>query len=166
MVNLLVDRFELVAKQHADASLNEDIRHNEAQKAERQRCNEVILFELHNLLVNAKQRFRTRRVTEPAEAWLHMRKFEQTFIDMLDVETKDARVRGYFDPMLAACDGDKRLLMSLYKRELDRLFPITDPGWEWNPQLVLVPYTPRRKSDKRTMTYTIVHRWKRIKKAE
>lgn len=165
MVTLLIDRLELIAKQHADATLNEMIRHNETEEAEERRRNEVLLFELGNLLVNTKQRFRTRGVDVEAYVWLHLLRFEQTFIDMFDAETKDWRVHAYFDPMLAACDGDKYLLMRLYKFQLDRNFPITRPGIAWNPQLIKVPYTPRRKSDTRTETFTVIHRWSHPKKA-
>ncbi|HEY8886204.1 MAG TPA: hypothetical protein VIM31_01750 [Candidatus Microsaccharimonas sp.] len=96
--------------------------------------------------------------------WLHKLKFEQTYLDVHTKKQKEARVREYFDPMLAACDGDKTILLAAYKKMLDRYYPIDREDIYWMPVLRMVPFTPTRKSDTRTTTYTIVHLWGHIKK--
>jgi len=117
--------------------------------------------ELENLVYNMSQRTKARGVKEKSEKylWLHKLRFEQTFIDLHSAEQKDVRVRAYFDSLLAACDGDKKLLLAAYKKELDRFYPIARDDIYWMPALRKVHFTPTRRGDTRTSTYTIVHLW-------
>jgi len=155
----IADRFQGL-KEALDEMHSADIASSSARR------DKWLASELDNLVYNMSQRTKARGIKKRSEKylWLHKLRFEQTFLDLHDADQKDVRVRDFFDPLLAACDGDKRLLLAAYTKVLDRYYPIAREDIYWKPELRKVAFTPTRKGDTRTETYTIIHFWGHIKK--
>lgn len=179
MTNVILSRLELLSDQHESAILHaaeahsiavaaENARHATATEAEFFRMIASLDLELDNMVYNMSQRCKARGVREKTDryAWLHGLAFDQTYLDLYNADQKDYRVREYFEPLLRACGGDKKLLMARYKLALDRYFPVPFDDRVWGPVLRRVPFKPRRKTDKRTTTYTIIHNYSHTKKVE
>ena len=157
MVNVILGRIELFAALHVKAAEDEAVRRNTQLDQE-----------LNQLVYNMAQRCQARgfKQREDRHEWLHTLSFDQSFLDLSNAERKDFRVREYFDPLLEACDGNKKLLLERYTLKLDRYFPINRTDLEWGAILRKIPFKSRRKSDTRTTTYTIIHNYRHIRTAE
>ncbi|MDB5159944.1 MAG: hypothetical protein JWO99_207 [Candidatus Saccharibacteria bacterium] len=175
MPNVILGRIEMLAdlheravdgdlKRHLAVIYAEEVRFTDEVAAENARRDTLLAFELDNLVYNMAQRCKARGVKDRTERyiWLHTLKFEDSFLDLSDRDQKDARVREYFDPLLVLCDGDKKTLLDAYIKALDRYFPMGRSDRTWRPELRKVDFTPRRKTDTRTKTYTIVHNWNHV----
>ena len=179
MVNVILGRIELFASLHVQSvqdegafhvsSLaHEEQRHVAVTAAEAVRRTAQLDLELDNLVYNTAQRCKARGIKkrEDRHEWLHTLSFDQSFLDLNNAEQKDFRVREYFDPLLEACGGNKKLLLERYTLKLDRYFPINRTDLEWGAILRKIPFKSRRKSDTRTTTYTIIHNYRHIRTAE
>jgi len=97
---------------------------------------------------------------------LHKMLFDDTYFDVYDGDTKDRKVRTFFEPTIALYEGDKKAVLVDIKRALESQFPIPSTlNREWNPKWVELPFTPKRRGDKRTKRLTLRFDWS-IKKVE
>lgn len=175
MTNVILSRLELLADQqeriavstmeaHVIALTCEEARYAEVTNFEFFRMIAFLDFELDNMVYNMSLRCKARGFKKKLDRfrWLHGLYFDQTYVMLSDSSRRDFRVREYFDPLLRICGGDKKLLMNRYKLALDRYFPVTADGVTWGPVMRKIPFKPRRKSDARIETYTVVHNYHHI----
>jgi len=121
---------------------------------------------VNDISSNMRDRLKKHGIVYGQAEWVHKRMFDQTYNDLHDGDSKDFRVRLFFEPLIDAFDGDRKLLLAEYGRALDRDIPIADElNRVWNPVFVTVEYASRRKRDVHARRLTIRHDW-RIKKLD
>ena len=124
---------------------------------------EIVQFLIYNTIQRCKKHG-VKRVD--AAVYLHKLLYDETYFDVHDDEERDFKERVFFEPLIVIFDNDKKAMLAAIKKHLERYFPI--PGHlnrVWNPVMVLVPFTPKKKSDKRTKRLALRFDWS-IKKAD
>lgn len=74
---------------------------------------------------------------EDVAEWLHMKTYDETYHDR-GPAAKQVRTKDRIVALLDLCHGDEELLLSEFKRELDKTLPIASTSFEWAPRLIMV----------------------------
>ena len=117
---------------------------------------------IDDLIFNTGQRIKSYGFKKAQRAVeLHTKFYEETYGDVWNDEMRDDKVQVFFEPLIDLFNGDRKAALVELKRALNYYFPIPPRlNREWNPVWKTVPYTPKRKSDKRTQRVTLQFNWK------
>lgn len=143
-------------------SIDQRIRLDARQSRERLKLHyaqdlEKLRMHIHNDIMNMWGRCDEAGIGREVVAdWLHLKTYDDTYHDF-GPKAKQARTRERIEALLDLCHGDKELLLSEYKRELDKVFPLRSKHYEWAPVFI------RRELRSGRTVVSLRYRWRRRK---
>ena len=122
-----------------DQKIRMDARHSRTLlKLQYEQDLEKLRTHIHNDTMNLWGRCDDAGISkEDVAEWLHMKTYDETYHDR-GPAAKQVRTKDRIVALLDLCHGDEALLLSEFKRELDKTLPIASPSFEWAPRLIMV----------------------------